>query len=199
MAPAEVVLIYPYFLTQGPEHLLFPPLGMAGLASQLAREGVTVQLVDCTFRTPPEVIAQVADAQPRLIGIYLMATLAHHALALRQALGPLLPQTVWVAGGPLASVYPERYLDCFDLVFVGEADCSFPAFCRDYLTGKISLPGPKTGPKVPGAASPAESLPYPDLPYPGLAWREEGQLRQNPPTHLPAATLDARPVPDRSH
>ncbi len=185
MIRCKVALIYPYFLTPGTEHILFPPLGIAGLASQLARRGVEGRIVDCTFLSFPEAVQAVEVEAPQIIGIYLMASMAQSGLALLAELRQRLPGTLFLAGGPLASVYPEKYLASFDLVFVGEADLVFPEFCRDYLAGEVTLA------QIQAGLVPAGRF------YPGLAFLQAGQLHQTPPRHLASPDFDTLPLPDR--
>ena len=44
-----VTLVYPYFRSKDPVEKLFPPLGIAYLASQLKEMGIPVTVEDCTF------------------------------------------------------------------------------------------------------------------------------------------------------
>ena len=44
-----------------------------------------------------------------------------------------LPDSLFVSGGPLPTLYPDRFAKEFDVVFRGESDISFPMFCKDYL------------------------------------------------------------------
>lgn len=179
---APVALVYPYFRTSAPNQQLFPPLGIATLAGQIKEMGIGVRQHDCTFSSPDEVVRAIAREGALIVGIYVMATLSRPALGLLERIEEALPEALTVAGGPLPTLYPERFAGRFDLVFCGEADLSFPAFCGDYL----ALP--------PGAG--IESL---DLSrYPGLCRARGGAAIANPRPVLSPAELDALPLPDRS-
>ena len=180
---AGVTLIYPYFRSKDPVEKLFPPLGIAYLASQLSDLGIPVSVEDCTFKTFEEVIERVAESGPAIIGISIMVTLSRNAFNLLRELRERLPETLFIAGGPLPSVNPAMFAERFDAVFCGEGDLTFPRFCRDYLESGSSLQYLKT--------LDPES-------YPGLYINFDGCIRASPPLHHPSETLDRLPLPDRS-
>lgn len=177
----SVALIYPYFRTRVPNQQLFPPLGIASLASQIKELGIDVRQHDCTFRSPAEVVGEVAAQGAEIVGIYVMATLVRPALALLSMIEDALPDTLTVTGGPMPTLYPERFAERFDAVFCGEADLSFPSFCRDYLEAH-------------GGGAEGEL----DLArYPGLCRYCDGVLTKNPIHVLSGEECDALPLPDR--
>ena len=110
----DVVLVYPYFRTQAPTELLFQPLGIAYLASQLKSLGLSVTSYDCTFSTFEKIIEDIADQKPAVLGIYVMVTLSARAIRMVQTLRDMLPETLFVCGGPLPTLYPERFARDFD-------------------------------------------------------------------------------------
>ena len=178
-----VALIYPYFRTSAPVQQLFPPLGIASLASQMKVLDVDARQYDCTFRTIGDVVRDVAGQRASIVGIYVMATLSRPAFRLLERIEDALPDALTVAGGPLPTLYPERFAERFDLVFQGEADLSFPSFCKDHIDhgeGKGT----------------ARSM---DLfRYPGLCRYERGTLISNRKLTLSQEECDALPLPDRS-
>jgi anaerobic magnesium-protoporphyrin IX monomethyl ester cyclase len=179
---SPLALVYPYFLTSGPKHQLFQPLGIASLASQARALGVGVSQVDCTFRTFDDVVAQLAAERPSIVGIYVMVTLSRNALRLQASLRERLPDALFVAGGPLPTLYPERFAAAFDVVFRGESDLTFPTLCRDLLTAPQDRPW-------------WDRL---DLArYPGLHARTPRGLIANLPIHQPQWVLDTLPIPER--
>ena len=76
--------------------------------------------------------------RPAIVGISAMVSLTGNALRVAAAVRERLPGALLVAGGPLPTVFPDRFLPHVDVVFRGEADVSFPAFCRDYLDASAS-------------------------------------------------------------
>ncbi len=79
-------------------------------------------------------------------------------------------------------MFPGRFLPHVDLVFRGEADVSFPAFCRDHLARGATRDG------------------LGDLPleaYSGLVADGEGLRIDNPPVHLSQREIAGFPLPDR--
>jgi anaerobic magnesium-protoporphyrin IX monomethyl ester cyclase len=129
----NVALVYPYFLTDARDRQLFQPLGIALLGSCLKRLGLDAQQFDCTFEDIWRITATISDFNPSIIGIYVMATLASNALRILGLLRSMLPNSIFVAGGPLPTLYPGEFAKHFDVVFTGEADIGFPRFCRDYV------------------------------------------------------------------
>ncbi len=179
----SVVLIYPYFKAGDPVDKLFQPLGISYLASQLKALSIPVTLVDCTFEDFDGVVARVAALEPAIIGISMMISTSRNGFDLMEALRIRLPYTVFTAGGPLPTLYPERFLPAFDIVFRGEGDLIFPQFCQDILRE----PAPKSG---------MDAL-DPEM-YPGMTLMRSGILQGSEPVHHPASVLNALPLPDRS-
>jgi anaerobic magnesium-protoporphyrin IX monomethyl ester cyclase len=177
-----VALVYPYFRERDPVQKLFPPLGILHLASQLRERGVPVRIFDCTFRTPGEVVEEIVAANPSVIAGYVMVTMTANAFALVRELRTRLPDTLFVAGGPLPTVYPHRFSGSFDIVFRGEADLTFARFCHDYLAA---------------GCGPSQVSGLPLATYPGIYRNGPGGTAIVPPIHHPKHVLDALPLPDR--
>jgi anaerobic magnesium-protoporphyrin IX monomethyl ester cyclase len=178
-----VVLVYPYFRCRDPVEKLFPPLGIAYLASQLKSQGIPVTLADCTFESFEGAIDRIADSRPAIVGFSVMVTLSRNAFEMLGELRKRLPGTLFIAGGPLPSVNPAMFGKKFDFVFCGECDRTFARFCHDYL-----LQGCKSG-----------NLKNLDpTSYPGLYMKKDGRVVSTPPIHNPSAVLDDLPLPDRT-
>jgi anaerobic magnesium-protoporphyrin IX monomethyl ester cyclase len=178
----SVALVYPYFLTDARSHQLFPPLGIASLAAELQAGGIETRQHDCTFSRFEAVVDAVAAQRPAIVGIHCMATMSKNAFRLLDALRARLPAACFVAGGPLPTVYPGRFARHFDVVFRGEADVAFPAFCASYLrrARRDSL----------GDVVRADA-------YPGIYLHDGGRPIGVEPVHLSEEVLDRLPLPDR--
>ena len=183
----DIVLIYPHFRTHVRDEILFHPLGIAQLTALLRRSGLNTLVVDCTFRQWDEVVAEVQDARPRIVGIYVMISLSGNAVNLARELRQLLPGTLFVCGGPLPTLRPEQFAGDFDMIFRGEAVNSFPRFCADYL---------KTS---------ASEIAFSDISrnvdaYPGVYARcpQDGSSIHCPPQSSDAVSLNRLPIPERS-
>ena len=179
---SRVALVYPYFRTKSPTEMLFPPLGLAGLASQLHRLGVESKIFDCTFDTFEAIQNKLGSYHPDIVGIYTMVTLSHNTFRIAEMVRTIFPESLLVAGGPLPTLYPEQYSKVFDAVFRGEADLSFPAFCSDFFTQKSSRPQLK-------------ELALEK--YPGLFIRRDDLQVENPLIHYREKELDTFPLPYR--
>jgi anaerobic magnesium-protoporphyrin IX monomethyl ester cyclase len=178
-----VTLIYPYFRSKDPVEKLFPPLGIAYLASQLKGMGIPVTIEDCTFENFDEVIDRIAESRPAIIGITIMVTMSRNAFDLLHELRKRLPETLFVAGGPLPTVNPGMFGEKFDAVFCGEGDVTFPRFCQGYISSGSSTRDLKT---------------LNHASYPGLYINNGGQVKSSTPVHHSSEILDRLPLPDRS-
>jgi anaerobic magnesium-protoporphyrin IX monomethyl ester cyclase len=178
-----VTLVYPYFMSRDPVEKLFPPLGIAYLASQLKEMGIAVNVEDCTFSGFHDVVDRIAASRPAIVGISIMVTMSRNAFELLVSLRARLPGTLFVAGGPLPTVNPSMFAGRFDAVFCGEGDVAFPGFCRDYLAS---------------CRTPDDLETLDPASYPGLYLMRGGTVRSSPPVHNPAEVLDRLPLPDRS-
>jgi anaerobic magnesium-protoporphyrin IX monomethyl ester cyclase len=180
---SRVALIYPYFRTRAATELLFAPLGVAYLAAQLHQNGIEAKVFDCTFNTFEQIRASLHAYEPEIVGIYCMVTLSRNTFRIAELVREDLPDCVLVAGGPLPTLYPEHFDGPFDAVFRGEADLSFPRFCRDILS-----------------MEPASRRNVTDLklePYAGLYIHQNGLKIDNPPAHHSEIELDSFPLPYR--
>ena len=178
----RVALVFPYVRTRVATELLFPPLGLAALAAQLRRLGVETRVFDCTFGSLERLRADLAAWRPDVVGISAMVSLTEATLRVARAVRDDLPGALLVAGGPLPTVFPRRFTGHVDLVFRGEADLSFPCFCRDYLG-------------LPPADGRLREL---DLTrYDGLVCEIDGLRVEVPPVHHSEEQIRTFPLPDR--
>ncbi|MFW9830494.1 MAG: cobalamin-dependent protein, partial [Candidatus Thorarchaeota archaeon] len=120
----DVVLVYPYFNEELDRSIFrYPPLGLGYLAAVLRDAGYSVGLIDCTFLRVESALQRIAQLKPRILGIYSMVTINHHAISIAQHFRPKVE--LLVAGGPLPTYVPEEFLDAFDVVVVGEGEVTF--------------------------------------------------------------------------
>ncbi len=179
----KVALIFPYFRTKSSTEMLFPPLGAASLLAQLSQRHIDTCIFDCTFQTFSRVSKDLIAYQPDIVGISSMILLSRNTFRFAELVRERLPEALLVVGGPMPTLYPERYAGPFDLVFRGEADLSFPDFCQDYFSQQV---GRKT-------------LYQLDLTrYPGMYARSLDLVVENPIIHYSTREIQNFPIPDRS-
>jgi anaerobic magnesium-protoporphyrin IX monomethyl ester cyclase len=130
---SRVALVFPYFRTRAPTEMLFPPLGEAAIAGQLRRLGVETRIFDCTFGSLGRLCRDLASYRPTIVGIYSMVGLSRSAVSIADLVRQRWPDCLLAAGGPMPTLYPDRYAHHFDVIFRGESDLSFPRFCRDFI------------------------------------------------------------------
>lgn len=178
----RVALVFPYVRTYEPTELLFPPLGLAALAAQLHALHVEARVFDCTFSSHERLRDELVAYAPAVVGISSMVSLTGATLHVAELVRAALPGALLVAGGPLPTVFPERFAGHVDVVFRGEADLSFPAFCRDFLerggARRALLDLDLTG-------------------YDGVFSRAGGLAVDTPAVHYSEDVLRTFPVPDR--
>ncbi|NTW71821.1 MAG: B12-binding domain-containing radical SAM protein [Eubacteriaceae bacterium] len=177
----KILLIYPYFFTGIRKDQMFPPLGIALLSAILKKRGLEVMKLDCTFLTEEEAAKIAKEFRPDITGIYVMATLANNAVELLARLKKENPESLYVTGGPLPTLYPERFSQRFDYVFKGEAAKSFPDFCTDFFSSSSKNAFIKNI--------------HPEK-YPGIYSRTMGFMDE-PSSHLTKTEIDSLPVPDK--
>lgn len=180
-----VALIFPYVREEHPVEAekLFPPLSVAYLSSQLKERSVPVSIHDGTFRSPGEIVRDVAREEPAIVSIYLMITMVRNGSYLLDSLKQLLPDTLFITGGPLPTLYPERFAGSFDLVFRGEGDLTVARFCDEYRNA---------------GCTPADLSALDLSSYPGIYRHRGEKIISVPPVHHPVETIEALPLPDRS-
>jgi anaerobic magnesium-protoporphyrin IX monomethyl ester cyclase len=179
---SRVALVYPYVRTRSQTETLFPPLGLAGLTSQLRSRHIETKVFDCTFGTLSQLRQDLLAYQPDIVGVYIMVTLSSNAERVVSAVRSDLPNCLLIAGGPLPTLYPERFSRSFDLVFQGEADLSFPQFCADFF-------------QAAGPHADISQLPLPA--YAGLFVDRDGMQIRNAFAHHTEAELEQFALPDR--
>ncbi len=180
---SKVALVFPYFRTRSLTEMLFPPLGAASLAGHMRKLRIETRIFDGTFGTIKHIHAALKSYQPDIVGIYSMVTLSRNTFQIAEMARASLPDSLIVAGGPLPTLYPERYSRQFDAVFRGESDLSFPRFCRDFFEQAI--------PRQRLRELPLDT-------YAGLFIRD-GELQvDNPTVHYRESDIESFPLPDRS-
>ncbi|HID05420.1 MAG TPA: B12-binding domain-containing radical SAM protein [Aigarchaeota archaeon] len=132
----DVVLIFPYFDDGRSRQFKFPPLGIGYIASYLRRFGYKVKIIDCTFSTWEHVIAEAQKANAKVIGIYSMLSMVNNAIQMAKTLRGCCE--LLVAGGPMPSAYPQKFLGVFDVVVQGEGEETMVEL-MEYVEGRREL------------------------------------------------------------
>jgi len=167
--------------------MLFHPLGIARLAAILRGFGFRTKVIDCTFELRENVMSKIVNSRPRIVGVYAMLSMSENAMMLARQIRKMLPETLLVSGGPLPTLKPGQFLTDFNAVFRGEADASFPDFCRDYMKSDCRPLGLSRFVNDPEK-------------YPGICLKHhhERTLIQSAPRISDETDLDSLPIPDRT-
>jgi anaerobic magnesium-protoporphyrin IX monomethyl ester cyclase len=115
----DVVLVYPQRAPRKGRHWIMPSLGLMYLSAALRREGYTVRHIDHTFMERREVLEEIDRLRPAVIGVYCMITMQDEAFSLAEQ---VRGRALTIVGGPYPSGEPEKFVDAFDLVAIGEGE-----------------------------------------------------------------------------
>lgn len=178
----NIVLLYPYFRKASRDERLYRPLGLACLASRMRSIGLPVFITDCTFKTFDHSIREIVERDPAIVGIHISVYQSAVAMRFLQKLKERIPGTLFIAGGPMPTICPERYAGKFDVVIRGEADLVLDRFCRDYLALRKR-------------DNYHQVLEF--YTYPGIYTIFRSQIIQYAPIHFLSSSLDTLPVPYR--
>jgi anaerobic magnesium-protoporphyrin IX monomethyl ester cyclase len=131
---AEILLIYPYFRRKfDGTPFRFPPLGIGYIASNLKQRRFEIEILDGTFRSEREIVHEIEDSRPKIVGIYAMYSMEKNSIGLAKKIRNMTD--LLVAGGPLPTANPYNYLEDFDVVVVGEAEDTMVEIAENFFNG----------------------------------------------------------------
>ena len=130
----DVTLVYPYFHPRVDTSIFrFPPLGLGYIASYLRQNGISVEIVDCTFLNQEQALKKIIDSNPKIIGIQSMYSMRKKSLELAKILRGHCK--LLVAGGALPTTEPETFLSDFDVVVIGEGEQTMLEIANQFKNG----------------------------------------------------------------
>jgi anaerobic magnesium-protoporphyrin IX monomethyl ester cyclase len=179
-----IVLVYPYFKTEENIHQkLFNPLGIALLSSILKIKGIKVVKIDCTFKSFQEVVEEIVKLKPKIIGFYTMISFTKNIYLLVNQLKSILSESLYICGGPLATLFPNLFTKDFDVIFKGEIDDNFSNFVLSYFKSTLT---------------PDNYVRRTDLSHiPGIYVDKADFSYENEQIHLSDEKFKSLPLPDR--
>ncbi|MBM3303677.1 MAG: radical SAM protein [Candidatus Aenigmarchaeota archaeon] len=159
---------YPYYASGTNEATVYPPIGLAYIASCIERLGAEVVIIDANiFRLGNEKVAErLARFKPDIVGIQLNIVTAKAGMELCGILKKRMDVPV-VYGGPFASSNHTKLLDTgADAVVIGEGELTFQEICegRDWtrIDGMFfRRSGRSTMTKPRGLIENLDDLPFP--------------------------------------
>ncbi len=153
----------------------YPPLNLALLGAVVKQHGHEAFVVDGTLddMSVEETIAKILSKKPDIIGLTSYSPFFHVQVELATALKKAAPDLPIMIGGAHATIVKKQaLLECFDYVFVGEADNTLPEFLNRLEDGKdlsslkgVVWRGADGEPVFEGPAPATEdfdALPFPD-------------------------------------
>jgi anaerobic magnesium-protoporphyrin IX monomethyl ester cyclase len=184
---SSVLLIYPYFRPRvDRSQFRFPPLGVLYVAAAARAAGHDVRVLDCTFLRREEAARLALAARADVVGISCLSTLEDDCLAMAGLLRGRC--RLLVAGGPLPTCDPGRFLDVFDAVVRGEGERTTVELLAAFAGGDDigGVPGVLARAGTPAKEAPPrpfeqdlDALPFParDL-LPNAVYIADGRRRQ---------------------
>ena len=154
-----------------------PPLGLAYLAAVAERDGHEVRILDDIRIRDRESICRAAEAfGPDVVGASAVTPAFDTAVEIARFLRELLPDAVFVLGGPHATAAPDHAAaaGAFDYLILGEGEMTFVE-----LLGRLASRGTEDPEQVAG-----------------LAFNRNGKLVVTPP-RARIEDLDSLPLPAR--
>ncbi|MFH1419137.1 MAG: radical SAM protein, partial [Planctomycetota bacterium] len=171
--PGRIALVQPRI----PDGNYLPNLGIMYLAGILLRQGHDVRIFDQNIHG--DVASDIVEFDPAIVGIGCVTAALGSAVRLARELKKSLSDVITAVGGPHPTAVPAETLtdnEVIDYAFVGEAERSFPEFCRLVLAEPTDHDAIST--------------------MPGLAFRRRGKPVVNRPAgFLTEEELDALPLP----
>ncbi|MDY6972046.1 MAG: cobalamin-dependent protein, partial [Thermodesulfobacteriota bacterium] len=123
--PSIDVLMYGDLKFEGVDSVT-PPLNLLSLAAYISQSGFTTRIVDgyANRYSTRELLKQVAESRPDVVGITCTTPLFLSALEVAQAIKKSLPDIKIIVGGPHITALPEDSLthECFDVGVIGEGE-----------------------------------------------------------------------------
>jgi radical SAM protein with 4Fe4S-binding SPASM domain len=113
------------------------PLGIMSIATYLNEKDFKVKIIDVMAESLPlkEVVWQVKQIQPAIVGISAITRRANEAYIIGNAIKKIQPNTKIVYGGVHPSFFPEEPFEkgCADFVVIGEGEKTMEELCSALL------------------------------------------------------------------
>jgi len=106
---------------------IYPPLGLLYISSVAKMAGKEVRVIDLNaIESGADYVHEYIDKyNPDVIGISANVLTAQPAVELAKSIRKAFPAKALIAGGPMPTVLPELFLDCFDAVVRNEGEIAF--------------------------------------------------------------------------
>ena len=127
-----LINLYPYYAT-GTEGTIYPPLGLAYIASVLEEAGYSkVKVLDANMMRlrNEEVMKKVVEYDPDIIGVSVNVVTQRVVIELCEKIKERFPEKLLVVGGPLPILQPEKFLKVCDIIVNGEGERTFLEIVR---------------------------------------------------------------------
>lgn len=120
----------------------YPPLGLLYIGSSIRDIVDELMILDANILqlSNDEIIHKIEDYSPDLVGISINIVTAQSAREIVSEIKKQHPHIITVAGGPLPTVYPAKWLNFFDVVIAGEGEVAFRNIIEQLNEGQVLKP-----------------------------------------------------------
>lgn len=123
----KALLLAPYPQISYVSTTQYPPLGLLYIGGSIVELVDGLQILDANALqlNISETVERILLFSPDVVGISINVVTAKVARTIANEVRKLLPNVKLIAGGPLPTVCPDDWLQCFDVVVVGEGEIPF--------------------------------------------------------------------------
>lgn len=134
----RVFLLAPYPEMNSIATTQYPPLGLLYLGSSVQDIVDDMQILDANILklSIKETIKRIEEFAPDVLGISINVVTAKVSKKIATLIKEVIPDIKLVAGGPLPTTYPDKWLEYFDVVIVGEGEYPFREIIQRLIIGK---------------------------------------------------------------
>ena len=123
----------------------FPPLNLALLAAIAETSGYEVRIIDAELESlsDQEILEKVKSFSPDIIGFTATTPIFYIVVNLAYKIKKAFNIPIILGGTHVTIMKESAFKDCFDFLFIGEAEETFPLFLETYKNGRniSSIPG----------------------------------------------------------
>ncbi len=118
----------------------FPPLNLCIVAALAEQCGWEVQVIDAHIEQLDHeaVVRKVMEFKPDLIGLTATTPFFQNATTLSRLLRSSLDVPIIMGGTHVSIMREKAFEDCFDYIYIGECEATFPEFLKRFAEGDRS-------------------------------------------------------------
>lgn len=134
----KVFLLAPYPDINSMSSTQYPPLGLLYLGGSVQDIVDDMQILDANILRlgKKEIVKMIEEFAPDILGISINVVTAKVSKEIVALIKDVMPDIKLLAGGPLPTIFPDKWLEYFDVVIVGEGEYPFRQVIQQLKKGK---------------------------------------------------------------